>query len=276
MHLHPSGCKRTIQEPLLVIRKDKSKNQMPKFFRRIRQKLINERKARSYLLYAIGEILLVVIGILIALQVNNWNEKRKEREIRDQIAQELVLELKNTKGRLEEKIKLGQEHVNRGDRCLALINSDGKGVSVDTIKQLARSFFVGIIFDLALPSYEEARSNARLSLFKNKEILSGYANILTEYEGQQLHRQLSTEMFYIGPTFNLKKRLGDYQMLFLKNEKLAQRFRISDKEYKALLRDNEIYGTLEGILFMNRNIIGYLKRMKNSVDSLIPLLESYN
>src|SRR6056297_3259375 len=53
---------------------------MLKFFRTIRKKLIEEDNVRKYLLYAVGEILLVVIGILIALQVNNWNEERKARE----------------------------------------------------------------------------------------------------------------------------------------------------------------------------------------------------
>lgn len=52
---------------------------MIKFFRRIRRKLIDEGNLKRYLVYAIGEILLVVIGILIALQINNWNEWKKER-----------------------------------------------------------------------------------------------------------------------------------------------------------------------------------------------------
>jgi len=51
---------------------------MIKFFRNIRQKLLKEGKTANYLKYAIGEIVLVVIGILIALQINNWNEGRKE------------------------------------------------------------------------------------------------------------------------------------------------------------------------------------------------------
>jgi hypothetical protein len=48
---------------------------MVKFFRKIRQKLLSENKFSKYFIYAIGEIVLVVIGILIALQINNWNEE---------------------------------------------------------------------------------------------------------------------------------------------------------------------------------------------------------
>ena len=52
---------------------------MIKLFRQIRQKLLIENKFSKYLLYAIGEIILVVIGILIALSINNWNDNRKDR-----------------------------------------------------------------------------------------------------------------------------------------------------------------------------------------------------
>lgn len=50
---------------------------MIKFFRRIRQNLLSDNKFSKYLVYAIGEIILVVIGILIALQINNWNSQRQ-------------------------------------------------------------------------------------------------------------------------------------------------------------------------------------------------------
>jgi hypothetical protein len=54
---------------------------MINFFRRIRRNLSSENKFSRYLIYAIGEIVLVVIGILIALQINNWNESNKDREL---------------------------------------------------------------------------------------------------------------------------------------------------------------------------------------------------
>ena len=53
---------------------------MIKFFRKIRQRLLTENKFSKYLIYAIGEIILVVIGILIALQINNWNEDRQNKQ----------------------------------------------------------------------------------------------------------------------------------------------------------------------------------------------------
>ena len=69
---------------------------MIKFFRNIRQNLIMENKSSKYLKYAVGEIVLVVIGILIALQINNWNEKRKatleEITILKNIQEEILLD----------------------------------------------------------------------------------------------------------------------------------------------------------------------------------------
>lgn len=63
---------------------------MINFFRKTRKKLADDNKPLKYARYAIGEIIIVVIGILIALQINNWNEVRKERIKERQILQSLL------------------------------------------------------------------------------------------------------------------------------------------------------------------------------------------
>lgn len=67
---------------------------MLKFFRRIRQSLFVDGGTKKYFFYAIGEIILVVIGILIALQINNWNENRKDRILEKEYLTRLREDLK--------------------------------------------------------------------------------------------------------------------------------------------------------------------------------------
>ena len=67
---------------------------MIKFFRNVRKNLLSQGKTTNYLKYAVGEIVLVVIGILIALQINNWNESRKEDKLARQYLQGIENNLK--------------------------------------------------------------------------------------------------------------------------------------------------------------------------------------
>jgi hypothetical protein len=84
---------------------------MLRFFRQIRKTLIEQNNIRKYLLYALGEIFLVVIGILIALQVNNWNEANKASEFE----RTTLIELKKA---VENDIRFVDEHLieNRNNR----------------------------------------------------------------------------------------------------------------------------------------------------------------
>lgn len=69
---------------------------MLKFFRKIRQRLLGENKFSKYLIYAVGEIILVVLGILIALGINNWNLEQKEEEFELELLSEFRTNLENT------------------------------------------------------------------------------------------------------------------------------------------------------------------------------------
>ncbi|WP_191859415.1 DUF6090 family protein [Hanstruepera ponticola] len=77
---------------------------MIKFFRKIRLNLMEQNKTRKYFKYAIGEIILVVIGILIALQINNWNENRKAEYEEQKILKQLKNEYQKNLNQLDEKI----------------------------------------------------------------------------------------------------------------------------------------------------------------------------
>lgn len=97
-------------------------------FRRVREKLVGEGNVRRYLIYAIGEILLVVIGILIALQINNWNQTRLDRQFEMKSLSEIESALDNDiqhfdqmrfrLARLDSSIQLMKERVYNGDRFI--------------------------------------------------------------------------------------------------------------------------------------------------------------
>ena len=73
---------------------------MIKFFRHIRRSLIQENNMGKYFKYALGEIFLVMIGILLALQINNWNEKRKIKANEVNILNNLKSDLQKNQAKL--------------------------------------------------------------------------------------------------------------------------------------------------------------------------------
>ena len=85
---------------------------MIKFFRHIRRSFINENRMGKYFKYAIGEILLVVIGILIALQINNWNENRKDRKLEIDLLEQLTEDLRQNVVEFDRSIERNKTYNN--------------------------------------------------------------------------------------------------------------------------------------------------------------------
>ncbi len=79
------------------------------FFRNLRKKFLKESRISRYLIYATGEILLVVIGILIALQVNNWNQNRKDRNLGTNYLSRIASDLRKDTTLLNQKIQLADQ-----------------------------------------------------------------------------------------------------------------------------------------------------------------------
>lgn len=78
---------------------------MIKFFRQIRYKLMEQNKISRYLKYAMGEIILVVFGILIALTINNWNERRQTRQAELNYAASIKNDLKSDQENIQYIVK---------------------------------------------------------------------------------------------------------------------------------------------------------------------------
>ncbi len=88
------------------------------FFRKIRKKMADDNRPIKYARYAVGEIVLVVIGILIALQINNWNEQRKTKKFEDETLQLISQNLKNDSILLSKVLFQAKRAVNLTDRLL--------------------------------------------------------------------------------------------------------------------------------------------------------------
>ena len=97
---------------------------MINFFRKIRQKLFVENRFSKYLLYAIGEIVLVMIGILLALQVNNWNEAKKEHQLETEILNNILLNMESDLISLDSCIAENKKQIIGSVKVLEQLNND--------------------------------------------------------------------------------------------------------------------------------------------------------
>ncbi|MCW5515445.1 DUF6090 family protein [Muriicola sp. Z0-33] len=97
---------------------------MINFFRKIRKKLADDNKLFKYGRYAIGEIILVVIGILIALSINNWNEDQKDRKAENEALINLKLEFDENQIKLDQLIEKRKTQEKQCRSYLNLITDD--------------------------------------------------------------------------------------------------------------------------------------------------------
>lgn len=142
---------------------------MIKFFRRIRQRLVSENKFSKYLLYAIGEIILVVIGILIALQINTWNDFRKKNNLKANYIESL-------KRDLSADVIYFKTQIIADSIDLAKMFSFSKRLSnslttKDTLIQIARFEFLpftDINNELNMSTYNSLISTGNIDVFDRK------------------------------------------------------------------------------------------------------------
>ena len=155
---------------------------MIKFFRKIRQNLLLQNKTSKYFKYAIGEIILVVIGILIALQINNWNEHYKDNKKLGAFILQYKDALIINKLIFNSEIKFAQKKIDEQIEFLKM--RDFSAFSADSLEQKIETFY--IFFEADKLIYESF-INTQIkefgiydSIIKNMQeyYTWGYANLL--------------------------------------------------------------------------------------------------
>lgn len=145
---------------------------MINFFRKLRSKFLEQNKLGKYLVYALGEIILVVIGILIALQVNNWNNKKIE--LKNEIIYLKEIE-KSLSFEFENEIIGAREFTENQIRFYNLYNEGLKkypdGISNDSIQNLLAKWIVpwGLVIN-TVPV--ENLNSIGIDLISNSELRS--------------------------------------------------------------------------------------------------------
>lgn len=130
---------------------------MIKFFRKTRSQLLSQNRFSKYLLYAIGEIILVVIGILIALQVNNWNQSRNDKKFEITMLQEIKSSLESDLGfseMISRRVKIKEEGIQE----LLKMTASNQMYSDSILLNVYNAMNTAVSFNINKGGYEAIKS----------------------------------------------------------------------------------------------------------------------
>ena len=246
---------------------------MIKFFRKIRYDLMEKNKTGKYLKYAIGEIILVVIGILIALQINNWNEGRKVKKQETQIYTELKSDLIQTKNDIQKAISQHKK-ILKSTQQLIFDISNKKSYS-DSIYRLFGDAG-GEFKIIPKTSAFENLKNIGLNTLSNDSLRVSISNLF-----QLDLKRLEDELGLKNSSLNIKEQLYPYQMKYLfldTNEPTNYGFKHTDsikvyklkiKNYDKFLTDNDLLKTLQLSLWYRSILVNEEVEIVEAIDNVI-------
>ncbi len=218
---------------------------MIKFFRKIRQNLLIENKTSKYFKYAIGEIVLVVIGILIALQINNWNENRKETSEINLILKNLHDEFSANKN-LIKITKLETANVKKVG--LNLMNLFGKSKD-DIITKKPDSLLYLVLepgeFRASENTINDLVQSGRLKLLRNKKLkeqLYKWQSTLKDFDAgyNRIEIKIDEDILpYLSKNYALKDidKYGALKWEKASNLKVEKHQIFNDIEFENILDD---------------------------------------
>jgi len=233
---------------------------MFRFFRKLRSSLLEQGKLSSYLAYALGEIVLVVIGILLALQINNWNTRVGELRAERVFYKDVLDDLEKDRNELL-RMKLYQENrIENASWLLGRVRNPDLPVSGVEFRMHSEPLYYGPIPISYGSSFDAAKSAGAFSGFTQKDLLQSLIQYYADYEElrriYQAQDQLIEEVFeplmapvtnsYFGQdiktevlTWGEDQNAGFYELLkTLKDTReIAENFRelMEDNPYESYL-----------------------------------------
>lgn len=162
---------------------------MLKFFRTIRRKLSEQGKVKSYLIYAIGEIMLIVIGILLALQVTNWNDHQKNKKIERTYLEAMKVEMEANQKSLDRVLKRNNKGIENMEKLIDLLSQKPSDISKSAVSELFNKVFQdkikyppnsGILDDIINSGHLKNISN-----FQLRNIIASWDVYYSQVQGQE-------------------------------------------------------------------------------------------
>lgn len=249
-------------------------------FRKLRQGLLAEKRLTRYFLYAFGEIVLVVLGILIALQINEWNEGHKRNLERMELYKAIQKDFITTKALLAEGEKQGKRGIHRMESFLNAAGTNPGNFPIDSLKYWAGGAFDAPFVDPILTTYEEAISSGRISLITDADLLEELAGFIREKEFYREHLTFTGEIFYYGSIYDLRRKVGSlgiiggtqYDRDYNRNLQYS-RHELTDDAFLELIKEPETYAAIENMLDANYMIRDILRNMDSRLDGIVEKLE---
>ena len=247
---------------------------MLRFFRSTRQKLLNENKAVRYIKYAVGEVLLIMIGIFLALQLNNWNEGRKKEQQRVELIENLKADFRINLNVLDETVTVMQQ--KHDDLLLFQQASVGEkdDLSVPDLKALwANVFSGGYRFQPAIGTYESALSTGSIGLIRDSKL----NELFILFEDANVRFQTFAEVSRLdrltGGSYEIRKKLGSINVMTETSSFTPKRFTLSDDQYMEIIGDKEVYGILEARLELISRMVRISEELNGITEEILAALE---
>lgn len=247
------------------------------FFRILRRRLLTSNKFSKYLLYAVGEIILVVIGILIALQIDNWNEERKQRETEIHYLNNLKTDLQLNIAELDDYIAYRSSEVEAATRVLE--HFEGKPLInlVDFTYDIV-NVYGWQRFNQQDNTFQELVNSGNLALISNDSIKNGLLNLQAAYtklKNVELHGRYDSEILLYEPQYRILDLNTIHNILaFPDSTGLSYQNKTPSKaQYEALLKDLEHKNGFAMMRFEFNNHRGRLNRMKDQCYEIIGMID---